>query len=198
VYNALQSIGITSRVSDNPSDLKSAEAVILPGVGAFEDGMTGLRNKNFIDPIREFVSTGKPFLGICLGMQLLMTKSYEFGEHLGLDLIAGEVVSFKDRWVEGQSKFKVPHIGWNGLSVNGQAWTNTILTDIPEGQEMYFVHSFHAVPGNKEHVLAQTEYAGMKFCSACRKNNIYGCQFHPEKSSTFGLKILNNFVGLIK
>ena len=197
VHNALLSIGIDSTVSDNPADLESARAVILPGVGAFKDGMKGLREKNFIDPVLQYVASGRPFLGICLGMQLLMTKSYEFGEHEGLNLIEGEVVSFKNRWVEGQLNFKVPHIGWNGLQVNGHPWGKTILEDLSEGQEMYFVHSYRVEPKNKDHVLAQTEYAGIKFCSVSKKDNIYGCQFHPEKSSTYGLRILNNFARLI-
>src|SRR5204863_5743532 len=104
VYNALQSLGIDSVVSDNPSDLESAAAVILPGVGAFEDGMKGLQKKDLVAPIQQYVSSGKPFLGICLGMQLLMSKSYEFGEHQGLNLIEGEVVSLKDHWAQGESK----------------------------------------------------------------------------------------------
>ena len=198
VYNALKKIGFDSFVSDNPQGLKTADAVILPGVGAFEDGMKGLRDKKLIEPIKDFVKTGKPFLGICLGMQMLMSKSFEFGEHQGLNLIEGQVEGFKNKIINGQYDFKIPHIGWNGLFSNGHPWSKTILEDLPQGQEMYFVHSYHVIPSDQANVLAQTQYAGIKFCSVVGKDNIYGCQFHPEKSSSFGLKILNNFVRLIQ
>lgn len=198
VFNALKFLGIQSKVSDQPNDLDNADGVILPGVGAFEDGMQGLKQKGFIDAIDRYVKTGRPFLGICLGMQMLMSKSFEFGEHQGLNLIEGEVVGFKNHIDQGHYDFKVPHIGWNGLQPNGQPWAKSILEDLPEGQEMYFVHSFYAVPKDHKDVLAQTQYAGRKFCSVVSRENVYGCQFHPEKSSSYGLKILNNFTGLLK
>ncbi len=198
VANALKFLGITCTVTDDASVLKSADAVILPGVGAFEDGMSGLREKGFIEPISKFVKTGKPFLGICLGMQMLMSKSYEFGEFEGLNLIEGEVTCFKNRLVKGKYEYKVPHISWNALRNAGNSWEGTILSGLQEGEPMYFVHSFFAAPVNPQHVLAQTEYAGVPFCSVNQKDNVYGCQFHPEKSSTYGLKILENFVRLTK
>lgn len=198
VSNALRHLGKDCLVTDDPSALRSADAVILPGVGAFEDGMKGLRNKNFIDPIHAFVGSGKPFLGICLGMQMLMTKSYEFGIHEGLNLIDGDVIPFKNKMEEDAYNFKVPHIGWNHLLKGHNTWDATILSDLDEGELMYFVHSYFALPAKEENCLAKTEYGGVSFCSVNQRDNVYGCQFHPEKSSTWGLKILENFVRLIK
>lgn len=195
VSNALKHLGADCTVTDNPSLLVDADAVILPGVGAFKDGMNGLRDKGFVDPIHAFVQTGKPFLGICLGMQMLMQKSYEFGEHEGLGLIEGEVVPFKNRMEDDQYDFKVPHIGWNSLEASDRSWDGTILQGLREGELMYFVHSFHAAPENKEHALATSPYGEVDFCAVNNKDNVYGCQFHPEKSSTLGLNILKNFVG---
>lgn len=198
VYNALKYLGFKSVVSSNPEDLKDADSVILPGVGAFEDGMKGLRTKGFIEAISRYVNTGKPLLGICLGMELLMTKSYEFGEHAGLDLIKGEVVPFENQCVNGKWNFKIPHIGWNELHQADYGWHETPLADLKEGTEVYFVHSFYVKPSDRRNVLAETEYGGGKFCSVVSRENIFGCQFHPEKSSRDGLKILNNFVNLIR
>ncbi|MDO8579906.1 MAG: imidazole glycerol phosphate synthase subunit HisH [Candidatus Omnitrophota bacterium] len=196
VFNALRYLGVASVVSHDPASLKEADAVILPGVGAFADGMQGLENKNFIPAIHAYVKTGKPFLGICLGMQMLMDKSYEFGEHQGLNLVEGEVVSFKNRFVDGKYDFKVPHIGWEGLCSHQVPWQGTILRELKQGEFMYFVHSFFPVPKDEKHVLAKTSYAGIDFCSVIARENVYGCQFHPEKSAQHGLKILKNFVEL--
>lgn len=193
ISNALKYLGMDFKVTDDPKEVGSADAVILPGVGAFEDGMNGLKKKGLMDPIYEFVKTGKPLLGICLGMQMLMTKSYEFGEFEGLGLIGGEVVPFKNKFENGKYNFRVPHIGWNELHNSGPSWGGTILSGLESGEAMYFVHSFYAVPTKKGNVLAKTGYAGIEFCSVNCKDNVYGCQFHPEKSSSYGLKILENF-----
>ncbi len=196
VYNALKFIGINSNVSAVPEELKTADIAILPGVGAFEDGMQGMRKRGLINAVYDFVKTGRPFLGICLGMQLLMSKSYEFGEHEGLGLIKGEVLPFKTDCESSRYRVKVPHIGWNKLYPKGCSWDGTILSSLDEGIEMYFVHSFYVSPSCTKNILAETEYAGTRFCSVVFKDNIYGCQFHPEKSARFGLKILENFVRL--
>ena len=196
VYNSLKYLGIESLVIHDPQDLKHADLAILPGVGAFEDGMRGVRERGFIEPINDFVRTGKPFLGICLGMQILMSKSYEFGEHEGLDLIPGEVLPFEAQKEGDEYILKVPHVGWSGLQKKDAPWEGTPLAGIPDKSEVYFVHSFYVQPKNSAHVLAETEYGEKNFCSVVFKDNVYGCQFHPEKSSKLGLKILDNFIKL--
>jgi glutamine amidotransferase len=193
VYNALKHLGVEARVSSSPSDLTGADAVILPGVGAFEDGMRGLSQRGFLKPLRDYVSTGRPLLGICLGMQLLMDKSFEFGEHDGLGLIAGEVTPVDKNGKDGEI-LKIPHIGWNGLLKASLAWDGTPLEGLSEGVEMYFVHSFKVVPKDLACILAETEYGANRFCSVVAKDNVYGCQFHPEKSSGMGLCVLENFL----
>lgn len=196
VSNALKHLGIVSHVSSNPQDLLSADRVILPGVGAFEDGMKGLREKGFIDPIHQFVKTGKPFLGICLGMQFLLTVSEEFGEHQGLDLIPGRVKSLANSVNSSSRDIKIPHIGWNHLKMFKRAWNHTILDGLEDGGDMYFVHSYHAVVEDETHILAQTFYGSVPFSSVIMKDNVMGCQFHPEKSAESGLQILKNFIHL--
>jgi len=194
VYNALKFIGIDSHVSADPESLRKADIAILPGVGAFEDGMNGMRERGLIEAVYDFVKTGRPFLGICLGMQLLMSKSYEFGEHQGLGLIEGEVLPFKTSRGSSGYTGKVPHIGWNSLHRKDCLWEGTVLSSLNEGAEMYFVHSFYVAPYSPKNILAETQYADTRFCSVVFKDNIYGCQFHPEKSAHYGLRILEEFV----
>ena len=197
VHNALKHLGVDASVTHDPSELTGADAVILPGVGAFEDGMSGLRQRGFVEAVHGYVRSGRPLLGICLGMQLLMDQSLEFGVHEGLGLIAGEVVPVDCLSVDG-SKLKLPHIGWNGLLRAERSWDGTMLAGLPEGVEMYFVHSFRVVPKDRGHILAETEYGGKRFCSVVAKGNVYGCQFHPEKSSSMGLRLLGNFIHQVK
>jgi glutamine amidotransferase len=199
VFNALKFLGVEAVISDDPVLLNDAPGVILPGVGAFEDGMYGLRKKNLIRPLMDFAHSGRPFLGICLGMQLLMTRSFEFGEHEGLNLIPGDVIPFQNKLIDGQYNHKIPHMGWNSLHKAGLEWPETILEGLKDGSEVYFVHSFYAMTKNPQHVLATTPYAGETFCSVSTNGkNVFGCQFHPEKSSNVGLKILENFVRIMK
>ena len=193
VHNALKHVGIEAVVSADPLSLADADGVILPGVGAFEDGMAGLSQRGFIEALKAYVLTGRPLLGICLGMQLLMDQSCEFGVHEGLGLIAGGVQPVDPVGTTGTS-LKIPHIGWNGVLRAARGWDGTLLSGLSEGVEMYFVHSFRVVPADPAHVLAETEYGGKRFCSVVAKDNIWGCQFHPEKSSLMGLNLLNNFV----
>ena len=173
----------------------NADRLVLPGVGAFKDGMEGLNQLGLIEPILQYASSGKPFLGICLGMQMMLQQSHEFGNHQGLGLIAGEVVSIPKLNHE-HKKHKIPHIGWNALHspAGKEAWTSTILEDIPQQSSMYFVHSFMAVPENMENNLAVTDYNGVQICAAIRKDNMFGCQFHPEKSGEPGLNIIKKFL----
>lgn len=195
VSNALKVLGIHAKISSDPASLRQADAAILPGVGAFEDGMKGLKEKMLIDPIHAFVKTGRPFLGICLGAQMLLGRSWEFGEHQGLNLIPGEVSALK---AVLPKDLRIPHIGWNGLRRVQRPWEGTILGGLHEGQEMYFVHSFYLNPIDQKHALACVQYGSQSFCAVLAKDNVYGCQFHPEKSAAMGLKVLNNFISLAK
>ncbi|MDO8740194.1 MAG: imidazole glycerol phosphate synthase subunit HisH [Candidatus Woesearchaeota archaeon] len=197
VISGFQRIGHKVAVASTPEEILNAESIVLPGVGAFEDGMKGLRERNLIDALHKYVNSGKPLLGICLGTQLLMSESEEFGLNKGLDIIKGRVVQFKDPSQVNEKNYRVPHIGWNSLILpKKKKWSSTILSKTQENSEVYFVHSFIVVPNDKEHVLATTEYGGQEFCSLLKKGNIYGCQFHPEKSGEIGSKMLEVFGSL--
>ena len=194
---AFESCGAEVELIDNPSDIINSEKLILPGVGAFAKAMEELGNKKFIDPVKEFASTGKPLLGICLGAQMLFSESYEFGLHKGLDLVKGKVVKIRDIDEKGKD-YKVPYISWSELHKpqNNINWEKTILKGIREGTTAYFIHSFTFVPENIEHRLADTFYDNVRLCAAVKHENIYGTQFHPERSGKFGLQILENFINL--
>jgi glutamine amidotransferase len=194
VTNALKQIGVRSFLVDAPQAILGSQYLILPGVGSFGEGMKHLRNRRLDQAIVQYASSGKPLMGICLGMQLLMSRSYEFGEHQGLDLIKGEVMPFtKDHF--GHQGVKIPHVGWNKIYKNFN-WDNTILKTLTDGQEVYFVHSFVVCPDDPNSVMAVTKYFDYEFCSAIKKDNIYGCQFHPEKSGQAGLSILKEFMSI--
>jgi len=184
-------------VTEDPSVVEASDAIILPGVGAFKAGMEGLKIRGLIKSVKEFASSGRPILGICLGAQLLLSQGREFETYNGLDIIKGEVIPFSDL---GNIKagVKIPHIGWNEIrKPAGISWDDTILDTTVEGSHMYFVHSYVLQPRYKEDIFALTEYEGIEFCSAIRKDNIYGCQFHPEKSGELGLKIIRDFIKII-
>lgn len=194
VCRAFEHCGAEVLLADSPSDVESAERLVLPGVGAFTDGMAGLSTGGFIGPIRKYVKTGRPFLGICLGMQMMLETSEEFGVHEGLGLIPGNVVAIPCTGSNGKSH-KIPHIGWNALLPPTPVadWKETILAGITPGIAVYFVHSFAAVPSNPAHRLADCDYNGRVISAAVKCGNLYGCQFHPEKSGEAGLRIINNF-----
>ncbi len=195
VQRGLEKVGASVQVTSNPETIASAERLVLPGVGAFEDGMRGLHESGMIPAISEFVETGKPLLGICLGMQMLLNQSEEHGLHAGLGFIPGEVKQIPNK-INDSGIRKIPHIGWAALeNKTGQsAWDSTVLKDINLGDYFYFVHSFMAVVKNDMDVLARCEYEGLKVTAAIQKENVIGLQFHPEKSGVFGLKILNAFI----
>ncbi|WED41923.1 imidazole glycerol phosphate synthase subunit HisH [Legionella cardiaca] len=197
VARAFDYFNIQVQFAQTPEDILSAERLILPGVGAFADGMQGLRDRGFIEAIENFASQGKPFLGICLGMQMLMTTSSEFGNHAGLDLIKGEVISIPAEGIDGKPH-KIPHIGWNELypTEYGSSWANTILNDLPQAASVYFVHSYMVVPKSLDTRLADTSYNGQAISAVIQHENIYGCQFHPEKSGEIGLRIIQQFMKL--
>ncbi|MFH1578287.1 MAG: imidazole glycerol phosphate synthase subunit HisH [Candidatus Omnitrophota bacterium] len=173
------------RVTDKPQDILNANKVILPGVGAFSDAMQGLRERGLVSPILESIKKGKYFLGICLGMQLLFYQSQEADSVQGLSVLGGGVKRFT---IKG---FKVPHIGWNQLDFK----SSKLLNSITPGANVYFCHSYYVEPEDKDIIVATTDY-GIKFSSAINKDNIFGVQFHPEKSQNTGLSILKNFVEL--
>ena len=186
--SSLELIGAESIVTSDPQVLRSADKILLPGVGAFEDAARKLRDSGLADLLKELAAEGKPLLGICLGMQLLFEKSYEYGEHEGLGLIPGSVKPIRDVI---PTDYKIPHIGWNGLHLRGDC---PIFNTIREGDCVYFVHSFYAA-GCEPYVTATADY-GAELTAAVAKGTVYGCQFHPEKSGTVGLKILKAFAEL--
>lgn len=186
VQKALERMGAEAIVSSDPAVLDAAQGVVLPGVGAFGDGMHNLRARGLVAPVLRQVEQGKPFLGICLGMQLLFEESEEMGHHQGLALLPGRVVRFVE------SELKVPHIGWNQLWVHGDG----LLEGIADGAYAYFVHSYYPVPEEPGDVLATTEY-GVEFASVVARGMVFGAQFHPEKSQDVGLRLLGNFVRLV-
>ncbi len=187
VQKAIEFVGGQTLVTDQVEPILGAEKVVLPGVGAFKDGMSGLATRSLIAPIREFIKSGKPFLGICLGMQLLFDESQEQGNHQGLGVLPGQVLAFDDPAI------KSPQIGWNQLELNHPC---LLFEHIKSGSYVYFNHSYYCVPDDVRQIAAATTY-GDTFASAVHWQNIYGVQFHPEKSQTVGLQILKNFVELI-
>lgn len=183
--SSLQMIGAESVVTADEAVLRSADKILLPGVGAFEDAARKLRESGLADLLKELAADGKPLLGICLGMQMLFEKSYEYGEHEGLGLIPGAVRPIRDVI---PADFKIPHIGWNALHFRQD---NPLFKYVKEGDCVYFVHSFYAADCD-EYVVATAEY-GAELTAAVAKGNVYGCQFHPEKSGNVGLAILKAF-----
>ena len=195
VQRGLEQAGALVILSSNPDEIAQADRVVLPGVGAFEDGMNGLIQEELDQALHHFSGKGNPLMGICLGMQMLLTSSQEFGSHQGLGLIPGKVQTIPHS-ENGVLKRKIPHIGWSALkkSADSDGWNNTVLQDIKEGEFFYFVHSFMAVPGQQAHQLAYCIDEGLAVTAAIRKDNVTGLQFHPEKSGPAGLQILNRFV----
>ncbi len=190
VVKALRHEGGDVTVSSRAADVAGAERLVLPGVGAFADGMAGLRGRDLVEPILELVGRGRPFLGICLGMQLLLGESEEFGRHTGLGIIPGRVVE-----IARGPGLKVPHVGWNRISPRPEGdWAGTLLDAVPRSSMFYFVHSFTAVPDDEKHRLADAHYGPHRLSAALARDNVVGCQFHPEKSGPLGLSILRSFL----
>jgi len=183
VSKAFERLGCTAVVTREPRVIADAGHVVLPGVGAFPDCMRNLEQMDLINPIRLALSSGKPLLGICLGLQLLFTESEEFGVHKGLGWIPGRVVRFK---ADG---LKVPHMGWNSLTIHKQT---PVLKDLPAEAMVYFVHSYYIVPDDSALIATTTDY-GVTFASSISTGNVFACQFHPEKSQAVGLMLLRNF-----
>ncbi len=197
INQVCQSVGLNSVVSSNKKVIRNADALILPGVGAFGEAMNSLQMNDLIEPIHDFVKTGKQFLGICLGMQLLFSQSEEFGINRGLDLIHGNIVKFPK--TNNENNFlQVPQIQWNKIHKSREKeWNNSPLEGINDGEYMYFVHSFYAIPKDENVILSYTEYGGIEYASSVIKDNIVGLQFHPEKSAKEGIKIYQNWASQI-
>jgi imidazole glycerol-phosphate synthase subunit HisH len=196
IHSAMKSLKLFEPdvvLSEDPTEIRNADALVLPGQGAFESGMEGLRVRGLLDEVRNVGAARKPILGICLGAQLLLEKGFEFGEWEGLGFLPGNVVHFPSL----QEGAKTPHMGWNVIEEGENTWKGTALKGVPNGAEMYFIHSYILQPTQSEHVLAWTTHGGFRFPSVIGKENILGCQFHPEKSGKAGLQILQNFVALL-
>jgi len=192
VQKGFEKVGFNALVTADPREAEQAERLVLPGVGAFRDCMDNLRQGGFIDPILRHVESGRPFLGICLGLQLLFTESEEFGRHQGLDIIPGKVVRFPAGLRQGDEALKVPHMGWNQIEIRRPA---PVFKGVEEGVSVYFVHSYYVVPEDESMVATVTDY-GIPFCSAVWRDNVVATQFHPEKSQQVGLQMLKNFAAM--
>ena len=191
IYKCLKHLNVDAIITDESEIILDADGVILPGVGAFGDAMMHLREKNLIPIINQIVVEKIPLFGVCLGQQLIFSKSYEMGEHDGLNLIKGEVILFDKKKVN-----KIPQIGWN--SVEFVKNDHFLVQGIQNNSYFYFVHSFYTVPQNKEHIVGITNYGEIEYCSIVCEDNIVATQFHPEKSSKSGIQIYKNFIEFCK
>lgn len=187
VSRGVEKAGGTISISGNARDIANADGIILPGVGAFEKGIRNLNELGILPLLKEKTASGTPFLGICLGMQLLFTYSEENGRHEGLDLIPGKVIRFEDT-------DKVPQMGWNQVALKRE---DPLFAGIPQNTYFYFVHSYYCVPDDTADSLGETQYS-TEFTSVAARNNVYGTQFHPEKSQNLGIQVLENFVAMVK
>lgn len=194
VQHACKKTGINAEISSDPTQIREADALILPGVGAFGDAMKNATDLGIVEPVLKSISDGKPFFGICLGMQLLFDKSEEFGAFQGLGVIPGIIKKFPYEH-EGAS-LRVPQIAWNRVTgLNGSAadWKNTPLAQVSPGEYMYFVHSYYAQPASETFTICKTNYNGFDYCSGVKKDNVFAVQYHPEKSGHKGLEMYQNW-----
>lgn len=208
IKHACNYAGMEAVVTSSSDKILSADAVILPGVGAFADAMNTLKKLDLVRPIQDFASSGKTLIGICLGLQLLFSESYEFGQHKGLDIIKGDVVRFEND--EGRfTSLKVPQVGWKqicsepspyqeGIAATPNRWNQSFLSQLSNYTYMYFVHSYYVCPENKAAILSFSRYGGSYFCSSIEVGNVFACQFHPERSGQNGLKIYENIFHYLK
>lgn len=204
IAHACERVGLRSVVTCSSQEIESADAVILPGVGAFGDAMTSLRSLGLVDVIKNVAGSGKPLMGICLGMQLLMSESHEFGVHEGLGIIEGSVAKF-DAPKDGDRRLKVPQVGWNTIHKASadeytkqkdhalERWGASPLAGLEDEEYMYFVHSYYVKPSDESVAMSYTRYGDVEFCSSLGTGNVFGCQYHPERSGAQGLRIYENF-----
>ncbi len=198
VARAFEHEGAEVTITESPSVAADAARLVVPGVGSFEDSLAEVRRRGFDDVIARFVETGRPFLGICVGMQMLFDGSEEFGEHRGLGILAGRVRAVPALTTEGERQ-RVPHIGWNRLVPTEQdrSWEGSLLSSIaPQNAAMYFVHSFAAQPSEPGTRLADCFYGGHRICAAVQRDNVMATQFHPERSAELGLAVVRRFISM--
>ena len=195
IYAACKKNGINCKISSSINDLETSKAIILPGVGSFPKAISNLKKLNLIDPLKKQIKIGKPFLGICLGMQLLLDYSDEFKRTKGLSIISGTVKKFEEKNLDFEN---IPHIGWNKILKNENLQKKTILRNTSNNEFMYFVHSYFVLPNDEKKVMSYTQYGKYKFCSSLYHENIFATQFHPEKSGKNGLKIFKEFKDIFK
>ena len=195
LLSSLNYVGLDTKLTNNIEEIKNAKGIILPGVGAFRDAIGNLEKYGLKEILINEAKNGKPFLGICLGMQMLFEKSYEYGEYEGLGLINGTVEEIK-KYISKNSDLKIPHMGWNSLIINDSFKDDKILKDVNDNEYVYYVHSYFAKTDMKN-IVAYSEY-GTKIPGIVKNENVYGMQFHPEKSGDTGLKLLKNWGELIK
>jgi len=191
ISKCLKHLNINAIITDNPKIIMNANGIILPGVGAFGDAMAYLKEKKLINVIYDAVDNGKPLFGVCLGLQLLFSISFEMGKTKGLDLIKGKVIAFEKAKVD-----KIPHIGWN--NVKFQEKNHFLIEGIPDNSYFYFVHSFYTIPEKMDYSIGLTRYGKVEFSSIIGKEHLIATQFHPEKSSKNGIKIYQNFINFCK
>ena len=191
VQAACNKAGLSSVITSDKYEILDAKVAILPGVGAFGEAMKYLNDYKLDDIIIQFVESGKPFLGICLGLQLLFENSEEFGQYSGLGIIKGKVKRFQFQKSDN-TKYPVPQVGWNTINQSNVTWDNTLLNKNTNGDFMYFVHSYFVEPENDSTILSYTNYGETKYCSSIQQKNIFACQFHPEKSGEKGINIYKN------
>lgn len=199
VKQACTFVGLNSIITNSKKYILDADAVILPGVGSYGDAMLTLHRLDLVNVLRDFAEAPKPLVGICLGLQLLMTESYEFGHHKGLGIIEGPVVQFEAP-KEKERILKVPHIGWNRIfqPADSLRWTGTLLDGIDESEYMYFVHSYIVQPQESKLIFSASRYGNVEFCSSIQNGNVFACQFHPERSGPKGLQIYKNLAIILK
>ena len=199
IKQACTYVGLDAVVTHDHQELDQAQGLILPGVGAFGDAMKHLKEYDLIGFIKNFIQEGKPFLGVCLGMQLLMSESEEFGMNRGLDVIPGRVLRFSNKGQQNNN-IKVPQVGWNQvfLTETGRDHPSDLWSGIEDGEYMYFVHSFYVSPDQPEVVALKTNYEGLDYCSGIIQKNIFATQFHPEKSAEKGLQIYQNWANYVR
>ncbi len=191
VKHACAHAGLDAEITTDKETIVHASAVILPGIGAFRDAMDTLRKFDLVAVLRDVIESGKPFMGVCLGMQLLMRESNEFGMHRGLGIIEGDVVRLQSQ-DENARPLKVPNIGWSRIR-QVRYWKGSMMEDVPDSSFMYFVHSYYVRPADPSIVLSTSRFGQLEFCSSVSKGNIFACQFHPERSGPDGLAIYRRF-----
>lgn len=198
VEQACWSAGLEPQRTSRKSDLLDSEAIILPGVGAFGRAMEILSDLDLITTIKDLITAGRPFLGICLGMQLLFERSMEFGEHSGLGVLKGQVLQLEAQIESTGRRIKVPEVGWNSVrKPQNMTWDKTLFRSIDDGAYFYFSHSYHVVPDDDDIAIGHARFGKIHYCAAVQKNLLYACQFHPERSGSEGLNIYKNFRDII-